>query len=250
MEEQMKNKKTQCFRSLGFTLSLLSAILIGGVSYADQKPKDNKVNNPIGGGSGWSAEVQSGDQTGRPIDMDDETVAFVQSISDYFNEITDMQGLFKQTNPDNQETRGKFFVKRPGRLRFDYAAPSKMRIVADGKWLSIEDHDINTVDRYPLESTPFRLLLAEKVDLLKDSKIIDISRGDDVAIISVSDKSDDSSGQLKLFFSIPELKLTQWIITDPQGLDTRIEISMLDFNQPKDKSFFDVADVTFETQSN
>ena len=250
----MNNNNTHFLHPLSMFLAIFSMLVISTATFADQKPSEGgnagAKSNPVGAGSGWNAEVKTGDDTGRPIDMDDETVAFVQSISDYFNAIKHMQGLFKQTNPDNQATNGRFYVKRPGRLRFDYAAPSKLRIVADGKWLSIEDHDIKTVDRYPLESTPFRLLLAANVDLLKDSKIVDISRGDDVAIISVSDKADDSSGQLKLFFTIPELQLTQWIITDPQGLDTRIEISKLKFDEKKDNKFFDVADVSFETQGN
>ncbi|MGH1350625.1 MAG: LolA family protein [Methyloligellaceae bacterium] len=218
-------------------------LAVSGAGIADNAAK-KPSGNPVGGGTGWNAEVTKGDKTPGPKDMDDETKAFVQSVSDYFNAISFMEGGFIQTNPDNQKAKGHFYVKRPGKLRFDYSPPSKLRIVADGRWLSIEDHDLKTFDRYPLGSTPFKLLLAEKVDLLKDAKIVDISRGETVAIISVSDKEDDSSGQLKLFFSIPELQLVQWIITDPQGLDTSIEISEMVLDKKKNDKFFDVADET------
>ncbi len=239
MLRTINKNKNHRICSLAVAFSLASFVL-GGVAFAqdEKKPKAN----PIGGGSGWNAEVTKGEKGDHPVDMSDETQAFVQSISDYFNGIKFMEGRFLQTNPDNQQAYGKFYVKRPGKLRFDYAPPSKLRIVADGNLLSIEDHDLKTFDRYPLESTPFRLLLAEKVDLLKDSKVVDISRGEGVAIISVADKEDDSSGQLKLFFTVPELELKQWIITDPQGLDTRIEISEMALDQEKDDKFFEITD--------
>ncbi len=242
MLKQMNKNKILRMCSLCFLSGAIVLAVAGSVN-ADNKTATKSAGNPVGGGSGWNAEVTKGDTPG-PKDMDDETKAFVQSVSDYFNAINFMEGRFVQTNPDNQKANGRFYVNRPGKLRFDYAPPSKLRIVSDGRWLSIEDHDIKTFDRYPLSSTPFKLLLAEKVDFLKDAKIVDISRSDTVAIISVADKDDDSSGQLKLFFSIPELQLVQWVITDPQGLDTSIEISEMVLDQKKADKFFDVADET------
>ncbi len=241
--KQMNKNKILRVCSLYFLSGVIALMITGSVG-AEDKTAKKPTGNPVGGGSGWNAEVTKGDKNSGPKDMDDETKAFVQSVSDYFNAIGFMEGDFIQTNPDNQKANGRFYVKRPGKLRFDYSPPSKLRIVADGRWLSIEDHDLKTFDRYPLGSTPFKLLLAEKVDLLKDAKIVDISRGETVAIISVSDKEDDSSGQLKLFFSIPELQLVQWVITDPQGLDTSIEISKMVLDQKKADKFFDVSDET------
>ena len=109
------------------------------------------------------------------------------------------------------------------------AAPSRLRIVSDGEWLTIEDlEDIQNTQRYSLDATPFRMLLRKDVDLLRDAHIRDISRGEDVVILTLADKSDESSGQMRLFFAIPEFTLKEWIITDPQGLDTRVELANLD----------------------
>ncbi|MEM7619202.1 MAG: outer membrane lipoprotein carrier protein LolA [Pseudomonadota bacterium] len=206
--------------------------------------------NPVGGtpNQGWNTEVTEKNPN-QPIDMDDETAEFVQKVSDYFNGIIDLQGAFIQTNPENQQSKGKFFVKRPGRLRFDYAPPSKLRIVSDSEFLSIEDHDIGSMERYPLESTPFKLLLNQKVDLLAEAKILNVSRGQDIAIITVSDKADDSSGKLKLIFTAPELELKEWIITDPQGLDTRIQVSNLSTDQALKPEMFKLGEEkVFESQ--
>ncbi len=198
-----------------------------------------KLETPIGGA--WSTETQATKKNAKaPSEgLDPDRVQTVEKINAYFNEITNLKGKFVQTNPNNEKTKGKFYVQRPGRLRFDYAAPSKLRIVSDGKWIAIEDHDLQTFDRYRLEKTPFRLLLADKVDLLRDARINDYFKGDDLIILTLTDKSDEANGRIKLFFSInPELQLKEWIITDPQGLDTRIQIANLVLGEKTDPGFF------------
>ncbi len=93
----------------------------------------------------------------------------MQRINAYFNGIINLQGSFEQVDSNNKRTTGRFYVQRPGKIRFDYAPPSALRIVADGHSLAIEDSDLKTVEKYPIKSTPFRLLLAERVDLGRDA---------------------------------------------------------------------------------
>lgn len=248
-------KKNQVRLSLlNSVLTFILCVTITNAAHAQnqtQPAPQSKPQTPVGGaplGSGWQAEVKE-THPNKPVDMDNETADFVQQISDYFNIITDLKGTFIQINPENNLSKGKFYVKRPGRLRFDYAPPSKLRIVSDGRFLSIEDHDIGSMERYPLESTPFKLLLNEKVDLLKDAKILNFSKNEELVIITVSDKEDDSSGQLKLLFSFPELELREWVITDPQGLDTRIQVSNLSTEEVLKPEFFKLGEEKiFESQ--
>ncbi len=75
-----------------------------------------------------------------------------------------------QIGADKKRMRGKFFVKRPGRFRFDYSLPSKQIIVSDGEYLAIQDLDLNNEDRVSLDQTPFRLLLRKDVDLVARRK--------------------------------------------------------------------------------
>lgn len=193
---------------------------------------------PGGAGTKWQTEVTAGTPE-KAAGLSAEDIDFVRQVSGYFNRITDLQGTFVQTSSANEHTKGKFFVKRPGRLRFDYSAPSRMRIVSDGEWLTIEDaDDPSNVQRFSLSSTPFRMLLRKDVDLMRDSNILDISRGEDIVILTVIDKNDDSSGRIKLFFAVPNLELKEWIITDPQGLDTRVQIANLEWDKTIDPEFF------------
>ena len=67
--------------------------------------------------------------------------AAVHRINAYFNNITNLQGNFEQIDSNNKRTTGRFYVQRPGKLRFDYAPPSTLRLVADGHFLAIEDSE-------------------------------------------------------------------------------------------------------------
>ena len=160
-----------------------------------------------------------------------EQVEVIQKINGYFNNLKNLEGDFLQTDADDKRKKGKFYIERPGKVRFDYSLPSKQKIISNGKYLAIEDHDLNTTDRYPLESTPFRLLLTKEVDLMRDANIIALDAGDNVVVVTVQDKEAGNGGQIRLFFDWPKLQLKEWIISDPQGLNTRIQLAEMQSEQ-------------------
>jgi outer membrane lipoprotein-sorting protein len=160
--------------------------------------------------------------------LDEKQTAAVKEVGKYFNDLKQLKGNFNQTNADGKRLRGKFFIKQPGKFRFDYGSGSKMIIVSDGKMLSIQDLDLKTDSSWELDRTPFRILLRKDVDLLRDASILDVQDVDDLIILSLQDKNPDTVGRIKLFLGKkPTLELKEWVTTDPQGIDTRIEVSEL-----------------------
>ena len=160
--------------------------------------------------------------------LDEKQTATLKDVSKYFNDLKQLKGAFNQTNADGKKLRGKFYIKQPGKFRFDYGSGSKMIIVSDGKYLSIQDLDLKTDSNWELDRTPFRLLLRKDVDLMRDAAILEVQDVDDLIIISVQDKSPDTPGRIKLFLAKkPALELKEWVTTDAQGIDTRIEIGDL-----------------------
>lgn len=210
---------------------------------ATESPEAQSAASPASGVGGWSAEVDRTPEErarppGVPAHLTPEEVDLVQRISAYLDDLKHLEGTFIQTAPNNKKSHGKFYVQRPGRLRFDYAPPSKMRIVADGDYLSIEDHDLNTVDQYPLESTPFELLLGKDVDLFREARILDVQIAEESAMVALEDKTGEAAGQLELYFKLPNIQLDEWVVTDPQGLDTRIQLADLVRGKEISKDFF------------
>lgn len=189
---------------------------------------------------GWAGEVAPA-QSASGIALDASQKETVKTVSDYFAELQNLKGAFVQTGADKKRMKGKFFVKRPGRFRFDYALPSKQIIISDGESLAIQDLDLNNEDRVELDQTPFRLLLRKDVDLLRDAKITEVQQAEDLIVLGLQDKSPDSPGTIRLYLSKkPSIELKEWVTTDAQGLDTRIEVTDLVKTDDIDANLFKI----------
>lgn len=188
---------------------------------------------------GWQVEK---DPSG--ITLDENQAAVVKLVSGYFGTLKSLKGAFVQTSSDNKRLKGKFFVKRPGRFRFDYALPSKQIIVSDGENLAIQDLDLRIEDRIALDQTPFRLILRKDVDLLRDAKITEVQQADDLIVLALSDKNPDTPGKIRLFLTTkPSLELKEWVTTDAQGVDTHVEVSELVNGDDLDGNLFKIQSV-------
>ena len=126
------------------------------------------------------------------IELDARQVTLVKKVSDYFSDLHTVYGDFVQTSSDNHRMKGKFYVQRPGRFRFDYARPSRQIVISDGQYLAVEDLDLNTEDRVELDQTPFRLILSSDVNLVRDALIIEVGEADDLIVVALQDKNPDA----------------------------------------------------------
>lgn len=198
--------------------------------------------NPVG--AGWAGVVTP--EAGAPK-LSEQQLANLQKVTNYFNELQNLKGQFVQTNPDAKRQRGSIFVKKPGRFRFDYNRPSLQVIVSDGKYLAIQDLDVKSDDRYELDRTPFRLLLKENVDLLRDANIVEVAEVPEGLMVSLQDKSPDAPGKITLVFSIaPDFELKEWVTTDAQNLQTRVELSNIDRKEELDPKLFEIKSVALQ----
>lgn len=194
--------------------------------------------NAVGVAPGWDTNISEAPPQASEYVAAPDQAEVIEKVNAYFNDMTNIEGAFLQTDPDGKEKKGYFHMERPGKVRFDYNRPSRQKIISDGKYLAIEDHDMNTADRYPLDSTPFRLLLKDKVDLANDANIIAVDMGEELAVLTLEDKENQGRGQIRLFFQWPELQLSEWIISDAQGLDTRIQLGELKVDEKPDPKLF------------
>ncbi|MGD9786273.1 MAG: outer membrane lipoprotein carrier protein LolA [Hyphomicrobiaceae bacterium] len=188
-------------------------------------------------GTAWNAEIAPNSTSGMVLDARQSEI--VKQVSDYFNAADKLQGRFVQTSADGKVMKGKFAMMRPGRFRFDYARPSLQVIISDGRFLAIQDHDLNNEDRVELDQTPFRLLLRSDVDVARDARILAVEDAGDAVSVMLQDKSPDTPGRIRLTFTTkPEFQLKQWTTKDAQGLDTVVEVGDLDRKSDLDPAQF------------
>jgi outer membrane lipoprotein-sorting protein len=202
--------------------------------------------NPVGAGGNWTGTVNK-DAAISGEEFDKKQMELIQRVGAYFNQMSEIKGSFVQTSADNKRQRGKFYFKRPGRFRFDYNPPSRLVILSDGKHMAIQDLDLRTDERIDLDYTPFRVLLRKDVDLLRDARILEVGEVDDVIVLALQDRSPDTAGRIKLFLAKKtELELKEWITTDAQGLDTRVELTEVSKAQDLDPAMFKPTNQIFQ----
>jgi outer membrane lipoprotein-sorting protein len=170
----------------------------------------------------------------------------VQKVSNSLTSLRTLMGDFVQIGPDGSRTAGKFYIQKPGRMRFEYDPPSPIEIIADGSSVVVRDRNLDTRDPYPLSQTPLRYLLAEQIDLARDTNLVAISQ-DDAFISLIIDERQLLIGthRLVLMFNARDLKLRQWTITDPQGYQTTVAVYNLDTMHKPDPGVFAI---TYETR--
>ena len=149
--------------------------------------------------------------------------ATAQKIANHFSSVKTMMGEFVQFGPRGEQTGGKFYIARPGKLRFNYEDPSPMRVISDGKNVVIGNNKLKTWDLYPLSKTPLSLLLSDKIDL-GNQKVRDVKQESDLTTIVLGDKSVFGDSTITLMFDPKTFDLRQWTTTDAQNKDTTVMI--------------------------
>src|SRR5215217_8579774 len=100
--------------------------------------------------------------------FDNAQRALVERANGYLSGLSTLVGNFVQIGPDGGRTEGKFYLQKPGRVRFEYNPPSPLELVSDGRSVAIRDRRLATQDLLLLSQTPLRFLLSERIDLLKE----------------------------------------------------------------------------------
>jgi outer membrane lipoprotein-sorting protein len=171
--------------------------------------------------------------------FDPKQRATLDRISMYLSSVQTMVGNFVQVGPDGGRTQGEFYIQKPGKVRFEYAPPTPLDIIADGSSVVVRDRNLATQDLYPLSQTPLRYLLADRIDLLRDTDVVSVSSDDTFTTVVIEEKQlVVGTSRLMMMFDAKDLTLKQWTVTDPQGLDTTVAVFNLDANKKPDPNLF------------
>jgi outer membrane lipoprotein-sorting protein len=162
----------------------------------------------------------------------------LQAVSRYFVGVRTMSGEFVQFGPDGSRSEGIFYLSKPGKIRFEYARPSRLEVVADGTDVVILDRKKQTQDLYPLSKTPLKFLLADQMDLSAEPSVTKVSVDADLVTVILEQSTIFGDGKLALVFDRKTSDLLQWTVTDAQGYDTAVTIYNTTANQPVDDKLF------------
>ncbi len=147
----------------------------------------------------------------------------LDEISDYLNAQTTAQGKFTQINPDGTISTGTIYIRRPGRVRFEYDPPNPALVMAGGGAVAIFDKKSDQLpQQFPLKQTPLSVILQRNIDLKQADMITAITSDDTSTTITAQDPERPEIGNIQLVFTSAPVELRQWVITDEAGTQTTV----------------------------
>ncbi|EXJ16546.1 outer membrane lipoprotein chaperone LolA [Imhoffiella purpurea] len=166
----------------------------------------------------WSLGVHASDATKR--------------IDDYLAELSSLEASFQQYtfNADHtqmMEGHGTLYLQRPGRFRWEYDAPNKQVIIADGKRVYLHDLDLKQVSHQnqkdALRGTPALLLANEEpIQTYFEAKSIPSTDGRDWIQLTPKQKDTDV---VRIEVGFDGQTLDSLIMEDSFGQETRLNFS-------------------------
>ncbi|MBY0382676.1 MAG: outer membrane lipoprotein carrier protein LolA [Xanthobacteraceae bacterium] len=183
--------------------------------------------------------------------FDANQIALADKMSSYLSSLQNVSGNFVQVGPDGSRSTGNFYLQKPGRIRFEYDEPSPIALVADGTSVIVRDRRLATQDVYPLSQTPLRYLLADRLNLLRDTNVTGITSDDVYISVTIEEKQAlIGTSRLTLMIGTKDGKLKQWTVTDPQGYDTTVAVYNLDTTKKLDPGLFKIDYTNYPGSSN
>ena len=186
--------------------------------------------------------------TAAPLSAADR--ADIARVEAYLNKLVSVRAGFIQTTSTGEFAEGRLFLKRPGKLRLDYAPPVKLQIFADGFWLIFVDGELGQANHVLLSTTPAQVLLAETIRLSGDITVTRVERARKTIRLHLIRTDEPDAGVLVLVFSDSPLTLRQWLVIDAQGISTRVSLVNPEFGVFIDNTVFIVDIPSPDTDDN
>ena len=164
--------------------------------------------------------------------------ADLNRLSDSLNAIHSLKGEFSQVDPSGAVESGDVYIQKPGKMRFEYKPPSNILVVSDGIDVAVFNKKLNTVDRYPLASTPLNLLLSDHVNLKGSQYVVGLEHRPGFMVVHARSTDRRMTGNITIVFSDPGLELRQWTVVDAQGLATTVSLRNMQTGVPLEPTLF------------
>ena len=156
--------------------------------------------------------------------------------------ISTLRADFTQTDANGARVSGVLTIKRPGRIRFQYAPGYPMVIISDGRALTVIDTQYNQIQRWPIADSPLGALLDPARDVTRFGRVVPTGSAGLLGI-EVRDRKHPEYGTLTLIFQRRAgapggLELSAWTSMDAQNRRTFIRLAGHQYGLGVDDALF------------
>ncbi len=159
-------------------------------------------------------------------------------ISQYLNTVQSAKSPFTQINGDGTISTGTVYIKRPGKMRFEYNPPEQALVLAWSGAVYIFDKKVGgQPETYPLSQTPLSIILARNVNLGRAGMVTGHSYDGTATTVTAQDPSHPEYGSIQMKFTDNPVELRQWIVRDGNGTTTTVVLGGLSATNLSNRTF-------------
>jgi len=187
------------------------------------------------GGAGAPAEAF----VAETLKLDKSEMTDLMRVQKHLNSARTIRSRFLQISSNGEYTEGEFFLQRPGKMRLVYDPPNPLMVVADGKYISYVDRELDQATTLLISMTRAQILLRETIALFGEDVIVTgFRRSPGIIRVNVVNAQEPTEGRIDLVFSDKPLELRKWLVTDAQGITTTVSLLGPLFNTELDPKLF------------
>ena len=165
----------------------------------------------------------------------------LNEISSYFNAMTTAEAQFSQVTDTGETSTGRLFIRRPGRIRFEYDPPEATLVVVGGGQVAVFDPKSRDEPlRFPLRHSPLSLVLERTVDLAQRDMVVAHFEAESQTAVTLQDPENPDYGFIQLIFTDNPVQLRQWVVQDNSGGRTHIFLDSLTQGVKLSNVFFNI----------
>ena len=162
----------------------------------------------------------------------------IERAEKYLQDLKSAEARFVQTTHDGTQLVGTFYLKRPGKLRFEYDPPVESFVVADGLFIYFYDAELEEQSNAPIQTTLANFFLRKKFSLADDLMVKEAKHAGGLLQLTVVQAEDQDAGSIIFAFGEKPFELKKWRVIDPQGMITEVELFHLKKNVKHDSKLF------------
>lgn len=149
----------------------------------------------------------------------------IKKVETYLNNVTSLEATFVQMASNGGTAEGRLFIKKPNKIRMEYADPTNVLIVGDGQYIVYNDLELGQVTHIDYDDIPASLILANDIAIDgKNIKVTDFYQDSGTTTITLEYAKKSDVGPITLVFSNNPMELKQWKIVDPQSVEVTVSI--------------------------
>lgn len=155
----------------------------------------------------------------------------IVKIEDYLNNLHSLKATFVQMASNGTTAEGRLFIKKPNKIRMEYAEPTNVLIVGNGDIITYKDIDLDQITNIDYDDIPLSMILDNRIKLDGNKlKIVDFYKDKGSTTVTLEPTQKTETGPITLVFSNSPFELKQWKIVDPQS----VEVTLSLYDEQKD----------------